>query len=514
MLAALAFLCAGVGHAQIPRTINYQGYLTSPSGGAISASLPMVLKIYGVVSGGSALHTEPQTIAVTNGIFNVLLGSGVSLTLPFDTQYYLGVTVGADGELVPRQALAASPYSIRAASAEALATSAVVPGSQIVAASVTASKLASNGCSSGQVLQYNGSAWLCTTFAASSGGTVTSITAGTGLSGGVITGSGTIGLASGLTLAGTTTGTFSGPLTGNVSGNVTGNASNFTGNLAGDVTGAQGATAIAATTVTGKAVTGFVSGAGTVSASDTLLTAINKLNGNVALKAPLASPKFTGAVGIGTNGSGAPLTVAGLIETTGVGSGGIKFPDGTVQTTASVNPVVEFASFFGMTAGPGNTGTNDYPATIAISAPGPSTAFGSALNFPRASAPPVGGIAINNPGPSQSDNTEFILPSVGTYRVTKHVSVSEPAQWSLWINTGPAFPGGMFSELRTASGAPSNVGQSIGSSQLVGDVIFRNTVANSAIQIRNFASPSSLSITPQPGGMQAQATSLIIQRLQ
>ena len=513
-LAALALFCAGITHAQVPRTINYQGYLTSPSGTATSASLPMVFKIYSVVSGGAALHTEPQTIAVTNGIFNVLLGSGVSLTLPFDTQYYLGVTVGADGEMVPRQPLAASPYSLRAASAEALAASAVVPGSQIAASSVAASKLASSGCTSGQVLQYNGSAWVCATPAASSGGTVTSITAGSGLTGGTITGSGTIALASGLTLAGTTTGTFSGPITGNVTGNVTGSASNFSGALAGDVTGTQGATTISATTVTSKALTDFVSGAGPLSASDTILTAINKLDGNVALKSPLASPKFTGAVGIGTNGSGSPLTVAGLIESTGVGSGGIKFPDGTVQTTASSNPVVEFASFFGMTAGPGNTGINDYPATIQISAPGPSVASGSALNFPRASAPAVGGIVINNPGPTQANNSEFILPSVGTYRVTWHISVDEPAQLSLWINTGPAPAGGLFSELGAASGAPANVGRSIGSSQLVGDVIFRNTVANSAIQIRNYASQSAVSVTPQPGGTRAQAVSLIIQRLQ
>ena len=191
-LAALALFFAGVAHAQVPRTINYQGYLTSPSGAAISANLPLVFKIYNVLSGGPALHTEPQTIAVTNGVFNVLLGSAVSLTLPFDTQYYLGVTVGTDSELAPRQALASSPYALRAASAEALAASAIVPGSQIAAASVTASRLASNGCAGGQVLQYNGSVWVCATPAASSGGTVTSITAGTGLTGGPITSSGTI----------------------------------------------------------------------------------------------------------------------------------------------------------------------------------------------------------------------------------------------------------------------------------------------------------------------------------
>ena len=70
----------------------------------------------------------------------------------------------------------------------------------------------------------------------------------------------------------------------------------FSGTLAGDVTGTQGATAIAEATVTGKALTGFVSGAGTLSAADTILSAINKLHGNNALKANLASPTFSGTV--------------------------------------------------------------------------------------------------------------------------------------------------------------------------------------------------------------------------
>jgi alpha-tubulin suppressor-like RCC1 family protein len=73
-------------------------------------------------------------------------------------------------------------------------------------------------------------------------------------------------------------------------------ATGFDGSLAGDVTGTQGATSIAATTVTGKALTGYSSANGTISADDTILTAINKLNGNDGLKANLASPSFTGNV--------------------------------------------------------------------------------------------------------------------------------------------------------------------------------------------------------------------------
>ena len=96
------------------------------------------------------------------------------------------------------------------------------------------------------------------------------------------------------TFTGTVSGSFSGPLAGNAS--TATSATNFSGALAGEVTGPQGATAIAAATVTGKVLTGFVSGAGAVTATDSILGAINKLNGNVSLKAPLASPAFTGTV--------------------------------------------------------------------------------------------------------------------------------------------------------------------------------------------------------------------------
>lgn len=103
------------------------------------------------------------------------------------------------------------------------------------------------------------------------------------------------------TFTGTVTApTFSGALTGNVTGNTSGSAASFTGSLVGDVTGTQGATAISAATVTGKLITGFVSASGVVAATDTILQAINKLNGNVALKAPLASPTFTGDVNSST----------------------------------------------------------------------------------------------------------------------------------------------------------------------------------------------------------------------
>lgn len=42
----------------------------------------------------------------------MILGSSVALNLPFDKQYWLGVTVGTDPELTPRIQLTSSPYSL------------------------------------------------------------------------------------------------------------------------------------------------------------------------------------------------------------------------------------------------------------------------------------------------------------------------------------------------------------------------------------------------------------------
>lgn len=65
-------------------------------------------------------------------------------------------------------------------------------------------------------------------------------------------------------------------------------------NLTGDVTSVGNATTLTNAPVIAKVLTGFASGAGTLSAADSILSALQKLDGNVALKAPLASPALTG----------------------------------------------------------------------------------------------------------------------------------------------------------------------------------------------------------------------------
>jgi hypothetical protein len=125
----LATLCAcGDARAQVPHVMNYQGYLTSPGGSPVNANVTFVIKLYDVATGGTAVFSETQAVPVTSGLFTVIIGSVTPLTLPFNVPYYLGISVGADAEMTPRQALATGAYAIRAwsaASADTVADSAV-----------------------------------------------------------------------------------------------------------------------------------------------------------------------------------------------------------------------------------------------------------------------------------------------------------------------------------------------------------------------------------------------------
>ena len=100
---------------QVPHTMNYQGILTDNSGTIVTdGSYNLTFKLYDVQSSGNALWTETQSVNVSSGIFNVILGSTNSLNLPFDKPYYVGVTVGTGIELTPRIQLTSVSYSLTA----------------------------------------------------------------------------------------------------------------------------------------------------------------------------------------------------------------------------------------------------------------------------------------------------------------------------------------------------------------------------------------------------------------
>ena len=113
--------------AQAPQLINFQGKLnqgsTPPTG-----TFSMTFCIYPSATGGSSLWCETQNVTVTNGVFNVLLGS----VTPFPANLFagagerhLGIKVGNDAEMSPRFQFASVAFALRAREVESLADNSV-----------------------------------------------------------------------------------------------------------------------------------------------------------------------------------------------------------------------------------------------------------------------------------------------------------------------------------------------------------------------------------------------------
>ena len=106
-------LLIGNAFADAPKIVNYQGYLTDAAGAPVSGANSMVFNLYNSSVGGVLLWSETQAaVTVTNGIYQVNLGSVTPFNLSFDQPYYLGVAVGADPEMTPRQAFTGTPYAL------------------------------------------------------------------------------------------------------------------------------------------------------------------------------------------------------------------------------------------------------------------------------------------------------------------------------------------------------------------------------------------------------------------
>jgi hypothetical protein len=107
--------------AEVPGLMNYQGTLTDGDGVALDTTVSMTFSIYSDSTGGATLWTETQpAVAVRSGLFNVLLGRVNSLpdTVFNDPERWLGVQVGGDPELSPRQRIASVGYAFWSAEAD------------------------------------------------------------------------------------------------------------------------------------------------------------------------------------------------------------------------------------------------------------------------------------------------------------------------------------------------------------------------------------------------------------
>jgi len=99
-----------IAASAVTPSISYQGSLTDSAGNPLSGTYTIAFKLYDVSSGGTSLDTDTHSVEVTDGLFNT--------EIDFDQSYFdgrelwLGIAVGEDAEMTPRQELRPVPYAL------------------------------------------------------------------------------------------------------------------------------------------------------------------------------------------------------------------------------------------------------------------------------------------------------------------------------------------------------------------------------------------------------------------
>ena len=125
ILMFMSIVFAAVSSAAPPKTISYQGYLKDGAGKPVTAATNLTFRLYSSTRAESgALWSEAKSVTPANGVYSVELGTGrgSEFALPFDRQYFIGVTVEGGPELVPRQPLTSVPYTFKAMLSDRLNT--------------------------------------------------------------------------------------------------------------------------------------------------------------------------------------------------------------------------------------------------------------------------------------------------------------------------------------------------------------------------------------------------------
>lgn len=143
LLAAMLLPALAQAQTTIPaaQTIGYQGRLLRSDGTPEREQKTLTFALYGVEKGGEALWSEKQSVAFANGFYAVFLGSvtpfSAAKAIPlFDgSDRWLGVKVGEESELSPRQKIASVATAIGVVDS-AITTAKIADGA------VTAAKIA------------------------------------------------------------------------------------------------------------------------------------------------------------------------------------------------------------------------------------------------------------------------------------------------------------------------------------------------------------------------------------
>ena len=96
--------------AAVSGRIPIQGRLTDAAGSPLDGTYSIQFSLYDVSSGGTALCSDTNSVDIDNGLFYSEI-FGTCSGVPDGEQLYLGIKVGADPEMTPRQGIYPVPYA-------------------------------------------------------------------------------------------------------------------------------------------------------------------------------------------------------------------------------------------------------------------------------------------------------------------------------------------------------------------------------------------------------------------
>ncbi|MCI0330448.1 MAG: tail fiber domain-containing protein [candidate division Zixibacteria bacterium] len=114
-------LVPSVVKGAVPQLINFQGILRDGSGNPVAnGPYPVIFTIYDASAGGNVHWAETTSVITTSGLFSVLLGSAnpVPDSAFNNPNRWLGIKVGGDPEMTPRQKLVSVGYGYRVSSVD------------------------------------------------------------------------------------------------------------------------------------------------------------------------------------------------------------------------------------------------------------------------------------------------------------------------------------------------------------------------------------------------------------
>lgn len=166
IIALLVITFANAAFAEVPSVVSYQGKLMQSDGTPIpNGTYSVTFAIYSVPAGGESLWSETNpTVHVKGGLFAVLLRN-VGADILDSPEMYLGIKVGEDDELTPRQRITSVATALRAGEADiaktvpdgAITNSKIadnaVGTTKLQDASVTSQKLSDNSVSTTKVAE-------------------------------------------------------------------------------------------------------------------------------------------------------------------------------------------------------------------------------------------------------------------------------------------------------------------------------------------------------------------------